>query len=227
MLKYKLDSVDELDDGVKALYEEKDGTFFLKVEGIPEPDNSGLKNKVDELLKEKKDAAKRAKDAEESAARKSGDIEALEKSWSEKLSTIEEDYKSQLNEAKSAINSMTVEATASSLANELAISGSSSLLIPIIKSRLTVEKRGDSYGTMILDKDGKPSAATLNDLREEIKAMPECAPIIVSSKASGGGAAGSSNSGGATVTKATRSQFEEYSPSQRMEFVKSGGKITE
>jgi len=36
-LKYQLDSLDGLDDGVKALYTEVDGKFTLGVEGIPPP----------------------------------------------------------------------------------------------------------------------------------------------------------------------------------------------
>lgn len=36
-LKYQLDSLDGLDDGVKALYTEVDGKFTLGVEGIPQP----------------------------------------------------------------------------------------------------------------------------------------------------------------------------------------------
>lgn len=36
-LKYQLDSLDGLDDGVKALYTEADGKYTLGVEGIPQP----------------------------------------------------------------------------------------------------------------------------------------------------------------------------------------------
>ena len=58
-MKYKLDSLEGLSDEMKALYEEKDGAFYLKVEGLPQQDNSeldGLKKKVEELLGEKKSA---------------------------------------------------------------------------------------------------------------------------------------------------------------------------
>ena len=50
MFKYQLDSLDGLDEGARAFYEEKDGKFQLKVEGIPQgEDVSGLKAKIDEL----------------------------------------------------------------------------------------------------------------------------------------------------------------------------------
>ena len=96
-LKYQLDSLDGLDDNVRALYTEKDGKFVLGIEGIPQPeDTSGLKAKVDELLAEKKAEKKRREEAEEAArqaaeesARKNGDVEALESSWKQKLAERE------------------------------------------------------------------------------------------------------------------------------------------
>ena len=60
MFKYQLDSLDGLDEGARAFYEEKDGKFQLKVEGIPQgEDVSGLKAKIDELLSEKKTEAEK------------------------------------------------------------------------------------------------------------------------------------------------------------------------
>lgn len=71
-MKYKLDSLEGLSDEMKALYEEKDGAFYLKVEGLPQQDNSeldGLKNKVNQLLNEKKTAQEKQREAEEKAQR--------------------------------------------------------------------------------------------------------------------------------------------------------------
>ncbi len=86
-LKYQLDNLDGLDDSMRTLYTEKDGKFVLGIEGLPQPEDvSGLKSKVQELLDEKKAADKARKDAEDQArlereenARKSGNVEELEK----------------------------------------------------------------------------------------------------------------------------------------------------
>ena len=56
-MKYKLDSLEGLSDEQKALYEEKDGAFYLKVEGLPEYDTSeldGLKRKLKNYLVKRK-----------------------------------------------------------------------------------------------------------------------------------------------------------------------------
>lgn len=62
-LKYELETLDDLADEVQALYEEAgNGKFRLRVEGVvPEDELGGLKNSLETLRKEKKDAEKVAK----------------------------------------------------------------------------------------------------------------------------------------------------------------------
>lgn len=231
-LKYQLDSIESLDDGVKSLYVEKGGKFVLGIEGLPEPEDvSGLKSKVDELLAEKKEAAKRAAEAEEAvkkanedAARKNGDVEALENSWKEKLASRESELQSQIDAMMGSVNSMTVDNVAVKLANELAVQGSADILIPHIKSRLAAEQREGQFITVVRDSGGKPSAASLDDLKNEFINNPAFAPVIVGSKASGGGAKGSEHGGGATKT-INRSKFDDMSQAERSSYVKSGGKV--
>ena len=116
MLKYQLDSLEGLDEGARAFYEEKEGKFQLKVDGIPQgEDVTGLKAKIDELLGEKKTEAEKRKQAEdvarkaaEEAARKNGDVEALEKSWQEKLSKREQELLGTNQSQAELIKSLTV-----------------------------------------------------------------------------------------------------------------------
>lgn len=218
MLKYQLDSLDGLEESVAALYEQKGDKFVLKVDGVPQgEDVSGLKAKVDELLAEKKAAAQKAKDAEEAAvkaaeeaARKNGDVEALDKSWQEKFAARETELQGQIDEMSGAISNMTVKADAIRLANELAVSGSADILIPHIESRLASEQRDGQYVTVVRDAQGKPSAASLDEFKQELKNNPAFAPVIVGSNASGGGAGGQNN-GGAGV------KFSEMNEKQRAE----------
>jgi hypothetical protein len=58
----------------------------------------------------------------------------------------------------------------------------------------------------VLGPDGKPSAATLDELKAEFVANEAFAPIIAGSKASGGGAGGA-NSGRAAPPSANRSKM--------------------
>ncbi|WP_330113919.1 hypothetical protein SA496_14190 [Pseudomonas sp. JS3066] len=209
MLKFQLDSLEGLDEFQHALYTEKDGKYVLNIEGLPQPEDvSGLKNKVNELLAEKKAAEKKAQEAAdtarreaEEAARKSGNVEALEKSWQEKYSRRETELSTQLeaerNTLQSQIKSLTVGRTATDLAAELAIQGSAKALLPHIERRLGMDIRDGKPTVVVLDAAGNPSAATLDELKAEFTNDPAFAPLIVGSKASGGGAGGAGKGGGA------------------------------
>lgn len=208
-LKYLLDTLEGLDDSVKSLYTEKDGKFVLGIEGLPQPEDvSGLKSKVQELLDEKKAADKARKDAEDQArlereenARKSGNVEELEKSWSEKYNRREAELNGTLEQERTTLSTqirdLTVGRTATDIASALAIPGSAKALLPHIERRLSVEQRDGKPVVVVLDQQGKLSAATLDELKAEFANDVAFAPLIAGSKASGGGANGAGNGGGA------------------------------
>lgn len=227
VLKVTVDSLDGLDDSVKSLYKEDNGKYRLDLDGYE--DTTGLKAQRDALLNEKKEAQRKTKEAEEAAkaaaeeaARKSGDVAALEKSWQEKLATTESNYKSQADALTKQIHGLTVGQTATKLAAELAISGSADVLLPHIQNRLTVEIKDGVPSVRVLDLQGKPTAMTVDELKQEFISNKAFAPLIAASKATGGGA--SSGGGGAAKTM-TRKQFDSMNPNDKMEFVKSGGKL--
>ncbi|WP_031320086.1 hypothetical protein [Pseudomonas piscis] len=209
MLKFQLDTLDGVDEAVRALYTEKDGKFVLGIEGLPQQEDvSGLKAKVDELLGEKKAAEKARKDAEEQArlereeaARKSGNVEELEKSWSEKYNRREAELNGMLEQERGTlgaqIRDLTVGRTATDIASALAIPGSAKALLPHIERRLSVEQRDGKPVVVVLDQQGKLSAATLDELKAEFANDTAFAPLIAGSKASGGGAGGAGGGGGA------------------------------
>ncbi|MNH88018.1 hypothetical protein D3C73_405170 [compost metagenome] len=212
-LKYLLDTLDGLDDSVKSLYTEKDGKFVLGIEGLPQPEDvSGLKSKVQELLDEKKAADKARKDAEDQArlereenARKSGNVEELEKSWSEKYNRREAELNGTLEQERTTLSTqirdLTVGRTATDIASALAIPGSAKALLPHIERRLSVEQRDGKPVVVVLDQQGKLSAATLDELKAEFANDTAFAPLIAGSKASGGGAGGAGGGGGAAKGK--------------------------
>lgn len=225
MFEYELDSLEGLEEAHKAFYEEKDGKFFLKVKGVPQPQNDdGLRKKVDELLAEKKAEQQKRKEAEDLArqkeeenARKNGNIEALEKSWQEKLTKREAELLEQSKALESQVYQLTVGQTASTLANELAVSGCSSVLLPHITGRLQVETVDGQVKVRVLDAQGKPSAATIDDLKKEFRDNPAFKPLIAASHASGGGANGANPGGGAAkkpseMTTAERTEWAKTDP---------------
>lgn len=227
-LKVTVDSLDGLDDGVKSLYKEENGKYRLDLDGYE--DTTGLKAQRDALLNEKKEAQRKAKEAEyaaklaaEEAARKSGDVSALEKSWQEKLAATESNYKSLNESLTKQIHGLTVGQTAIKLASELAVSGSADVLLPHIQSRLTVEIKDGVPSVRVLDLQGKPTALTVDELKQEFISNKAFAPLIAASKATGGGA--STGGGGGAAKTMKRDQFEAMNPSQKMDFIKSGGKL--
>lgn len=213
MLKFQLDTLEGVDEAVRALYTEKDGKFVLGIEGLPQPEDvSGLKSKVQELLDEKKAADKARKEAEdqarlerEEAARKSGNVEELEKSWSEKYNRREAELNGMLEQERGTLSTqirdLTVGRTATDIASALAIPGSAKALLPHIERRLSVEQREGKPVLVVLDQQGKLSAATLDELKAEFANDTAFAPLIAGSKASGGGAAGAGGGGGAAKGK--------------------------
>ena len=159
-----------------------------------------LKAKNEELLGEKKKTQQQAQTAAEEAAKKSGDIEALEKSWREKLESREKELREEMTEREKWVSDLTVGQTATSIAADIAVQGSAKALLPHIKSRLGTDIRDGKPVTVVLDEDGKQSASTLDELKDEFMKDPAFAPLIVGSKASGaGGSSGKSASGGKSI----------------------------
>lgn len=211
-MKYKIDKAafDALEPSLQAFYKAQGDDYVLAIEGMPEPQNedvTGLKNKIEELLGEKKSEAKRRQEAEEAAqriaeeaARKSGDVDALEKSWSEKYTKREQELASERDSYAQQIKNLTVGRAATDLASEMAIPGSAKALLPHIQARLSMDVRDGKPIVVVLDAEGKPSAATLAELKTEFANDPAFAPLIVGTHASGGGAGGAKAGGGAAKT---------------------------
>lgn len=229
MLKYQIDSLDGLDESTRALYTEKDGKFVLGVDGLPQgEDVTGLKNKVTELLNEKKESERLRKEAEdkarqerEEALRKSGNVEELEKSWSEKYSRRETELSQQLETERTTLSAqirdLTVGRMATDLAAELAVQGSAKALLPHLERRLGVETRDGKPTVVVLGQDGKLSAATVDELKKEFASDPAFAPLIAGSKASGGGAGGAGKGGGAAQKRS------DMTPVEKREFIQAHG----
>lgn len=195
MFKYKLENLDGLEESQKDLYELRDGAYYLKVDGLPQQEDvSGLKAKLDELLGEKKEAKRKADEAAAEAARKNGDLEAIENSWKEKYTNRENELNEQLKAHQQRIYGLTVGQQATELASKLAVTGSASVLLPHIQNRITLDENDN---IRVLDSQGKPSAMTIDELAIEFRNNPAFKPLIAANPSTGGGAAGNGFGGGA------------------------------
>jgi hypothetical protein len=190
----------KLSDALKAEYIEDGDGFRLDVDG--DEDTGALKRAKDREAQLRKDAEKEAKELRERLesiegddARKKGDIATLEKSWQSKLEKQREEYEAKVSKLTSHTTKTLVDNVASQLAHK--ISNAPAIIMPHIKSRLIADFEGDAPVTRVLDKDGKPSALTIDELANEFVANKDFSAIITASKASGGAGKPSQNGGGA------------------------------
>lgn len=191
-LKRKIDKEtwEKLSDEMKPLYSKKGDDYALDVEGGDEDDAGELRRANERLKQEAKDAKKALKDklAEEEEngeldAKKKGDIATLEKSWKEKTDKQKEEFEGKLTAKDKFIRNSMLDSAAKDVAT---IAKSPGLIMPHIKQRLDVDLTGDEPVVRVLDKSGKPSSLTLDELKKEFVANKEFSDIIVASKASGG-----------------------------------------
>lgn len=190
----------KLSDALKAEYIEDGDGFRLDVDG--DEDTGALKRAKDREAQLRKDAEKEAKELRERLesiegddARKKGDIATLEKSWQSKLEKQREEYEAKVSKLTSHTTKTLVDNVASQLAHK--ISNAPAIIMPHIKSRLIADFEGDTPVTRVLDKDGKPSALTIDELANEFVANKDFSAIVTASKASGGAGKPSQNGGGA------------------------------
>lgn len=199
---FQLENLDGVDESLHGLYEENEGKFQLKVDGLPEvEDTTALKNAKEhekqarlDLEKKLKAIEKEKQDAIDDKARASGDVEALEKSWNQKHQTALTEKDAEIEKRDSTIYRLTVQSTATKMAADIA-GEDAGILLPHIKDRLKVEFKDGDYVTAVLDANGRPSALTIEELTAEFKANPMFKSVVNAHQASGDGA--SESSGGA------------------------------
>ena len=190
----------KLADALKFEYVEDGDGFRLDVDG--EEDTGALRRAKDRETQLRKDAEKEARELREKLegvegddARKKGDIATLEKSWQSKMDKQKEEYEGRIGKLTSHTTKSLVDNVALGIASK--ISNAPNLILPHIRARLQANFDGDEPTTVVLGKDGKASAMTLEELSAEFVANKDFSAIITASKASGGAGKPSQNGGGA------------------------------
>lgn len=197
-LKAILDSIDNVHESLKGEYKKgEDGKFHLDVDGIEHhPAVGALKRAKDREVAESKAlrdqfaALTEERDGLLKGAIPKSDVEKLENSYKEKLRKREEELLGSIKQSESVLNNLLVDNVASKIAAEL--STAPDLMIPHIRGRLKAEFVEGRGFTRVLDKDGGPSASSLEDFKKEILDNPVFKPILIGSKASGSNSSSSS-----------------------------------
>lgn len=222
MLEYQVESIDELDEAVQSLYKQDGDKYVLNVSGIPEPeDTSGLKNKLEQLMDEAKEAKRKAKALEEQKSKQEEDI-AKEKGefktlWEQAQSRLAE-KDNELKEFTAKIQQKDIDAAAAQIGMQLAKSDAKRAEVLSDYAARYARHDGERVSFLIggMEVD---SAALMEHLKKEF-------PFLVDGSSASGGGASSSNSSGA-AKQISRSEFDRMPADKRMAFVKNGGAITD
>ena len=191
-LKFNIKALEEVDEALRSQYKPADANdatkgFVLDVDGIPQGEDVGaLKRSLENAKLEKTAALEKAKKAGE-------DVEAVRKSLDSQMDAL----KKQISDAEAKSRGALLDKTVTELATELG-GEAAALLVPHLRPRLVVESPDGTDLLRVLGPDGKASALSVEDLKNEFKQSEIFAPVIQAGRASGSGASeGGSSSGGA------------------------------
>ena len=170
---------------------------------------AALKGHHEKLLGETKAAKAKAKEeaeaarvAAEEAARKSGDVSALDKSWQEKYGKLESEAAAKVAAVNAQLQSVLVDSVAQKAAMDIAVDAEcAELLADKLRGSLGLAEVDGKMQTVVFDADGKRSALTVDELKKQL--IAKYPRLVKGNPASGagglpqpaGGDGGSKNSG--------------------------------
>lgn len=212
-----------LNEVLKGEYEEKNGAYYAKIEDDHDAITSikqAKENEVNahkETKKRLKEFEDKAKLAEDEHLRKSGDVKAIEESWSKKYSSREAELLSKIETFQTKTKNSVKDGAISKLAAKLCKPDAHRIFSKSVSDRFDVEIVDDNFNLRILDKDGKPSALSIEDFEKELLADKEFSAIIVRNQASGTVIPDSKNRPGRTADTDKPVNLATLSPSQLAE----------
>ena len=224
-LKLTLDSLDGLDEAIKAFYVERDGKYTLAVDGLE--DTSGLKSALEKERKARREAEQRAKlalsdeELEEferlraEAAKAKGAEDIVNQLKARHAKELEAREK-QVQVYRAHLEKTVLESTASQLLAKHG--GNVGLLMPHVQAALRVVEEADGQFQVV-----PANAASLDEVVTGLKTAFPAA--FSDSGHTGGGAIG--GGGGAKGRTITRAQYDQMTPEDRMAHFRAGGQITD
>lgn len=140
------------------------------------------------------------------------DVDALENSYKARQTEDANKHKTEVEALTNALGSAALDSIVTGVTTEL-------FTVPTImdnqvRSRLKVELVDHKAVVRVLDRDGKPSAMNVDDLKKEFIADAKLAPVLIGSKANGSGAGGS---GSTTNGSAKVADFVKMNDKERTE----------
>jgi hypothetical protein len=228
------EAFEALSDETKKEYTLDGDSAVLKIEGEGAPTAEALA-KAEGKLRIEREHRKNAETARDTAESRSEKLrEDLDKaSGKEEIARIKEEHQTELEkiradreaekaEAKEKANAALRKETAESFANDNFTIPN--LMVGPFADRLSVEEVDGQPVVRVLDKDGKASALSLNELKQEFLENKDFSSIIKTKAGSGGGANPSGGGGAAQkqlseMTATEEAQFARENPEAYKEMV--------
>jgi uncharacterized membrane protein YqiK len=228
------EAFDKLSEDLQKEYTVSGESVTLKIEGEGAPTAEALTKAQDKLRIEKEHRTKAEKSRDEAEARGEKLREDLDKaSGKDEIQRLKTEHQAELEKirgereaektaAKEAANSAMKKEAAETFANEHFTIPN--LMVDQFAKRLSVEEVNGESVVRVLDADGKASALSLNELKQEFLENKEFSPIIKTKAGSGGGANPSGGGGAAQkqlseMTATEESQFANANPEAYAEMI--------
>nr|DAJ39508.1 MAG TPA: minor structural protein GP20 [Caudoviricetes sp.] len=197
--------LEQLTKEVQELYTKVGDEFILNLDDTAfETLKAEKKSAEEKLAKYEAEEEERIRKAEERAKKKAQeeyekakgdkDVEAIEKSWTDKYGKLESEFKDLQEKHNGYVTKSLVDSAVTAMANE--ISTHPNLITPHIRSRLGVDLSGDSPKLVVLDENGQRSALTVDELKKSFIDNKEFSAIIKATSANGGAKAGANSPSG-------------------------------
>jgi len=231
---------DSLDEGIRGLYEEKDGSYQLAVDGIE--DTSGLKSALEKERKARADFEKMAKQyqglgmtpeeiTELVKAREEAECGNLEKKgeWDKLKAQLLESHKKEITALEEAVQKMkaTLESylvDASATEAIAAAKGVPQLLLPHVKASVKVVEEEGKYHVRVVDKDGSPRMNSKGEYLGIKDLVAEMRESEIFMRAFDGDGTSGSNAPSSTATKKfSQGDWQKMTPQQRVEAARAAG----
>ena len=191
--------LDQLSKELQELYTKVGDEFVLQLDDTAfealKAEKASLKKELDDYKAEEEERIRKAeerakKKAEEAYEKAKGDkdVEAIEKSWSEKYNALNEKLTTLEATHNEYVSKTMIDTVVNEMANE--ISTQPVLMIPHIRSRLSVDFSGDTPKLTVLDTNGQRSALTVDELKKSFLDNKDFSAIIKVTSANGGAKAG-------------------------------------
>jgi len=248
-----VDSIDAVPEALRGEYAEKDGKFYLNLEGGDAlPFVAGLRTaldternvnkttkeaiaawkKIGKTPEEIADLVKAKNEAEEKAAREAGNFDGILKQhqtkWDGERTTLQSERDGALSVARSAVVDSNLK---SALAGAKATAEGFAALPKLLGDRVKTDFVNGEFTTTILQADGKTpmigsganGTATFDDL---VKDAVKTFPSLFEGSGAGGGGKSPKDAGGSGKT-ITRTEFEALSHTDKRAKLAAGVKVVD